>query len=317
MWFVARLALAVGALWLLARLVDPAEALAALTHADGRWLALALALMPLNIALEAYRWHRLVRRVEPSVRWRESLGAVLGGYPLGLLTPARVGEYAGRAALLRAVPAGASAALTLAEKTATLLTILAAGLVALAVHLQGPAEARSLWMVAGAVGAVWAGALAVALLRPAGTARLTSRLLPVGPIRRAADAFGAVGARESRVLIGLSALRYAVFAGQFVVLVRAFDAEAALGGVAVAKTALHAVTLGDLGVREGASVWLLGAYGVPAAAALDASLGVFVVNLLLPALAGLPLLVRARRPAARGAARGEIPAPPLPRAVPA
>ena len=61
-----------------------------------------------------------------------------------------------------------------------------------------------------------------------------------------------------------------------------------------AKSAVPPVTLGDLGVRESAAVFFLGAWGVPAAAALDASLALFAVNLALPALGGLPLLARAR-----------------------
>jgi hypothetical protein len=73
----------------------------------------------------------------------------------------------------------------------------------------------------------------------------------------------------------------------------------ALGGaylgvalVFFAKSAVPSVTLGDLGVRESAAVFFLGFYGVAEAAAFNASLGLFAVNILLPALAGLALLPR-------------------------
>ena len=59
-----------------------------------------------------------------------------------------------------------------------------------------------------------------------------------------------------------------------------------------AKSAIPQVTLGDLGVREGAAVFFLGAYGVEAGAAFDAALALFAMNLLLPAVVGAPLLVR-------------------------
>ena len=67
-----------------------------------------------------------------------------------------------------------------------------------------------------------------------------------------------------------------------------------------AKSAIPQVTLGDLGVREGAAVFFLGAYGVAPAAALDASLALCsLLNLVLPSLAGTPLLLRLLRLPAR------------------
>ena len=92
-----------------------------------------------------------------------------------------------------------------------------------------------------------------------------------------------------------------MFSGQFVLLAHALAPEAASralwAGVALvffAKSAIPQVTLGDLGVREGAAVFFLGAYGVAPAAALDASLALFALNLVLPSLAGVPLLLRLR-----------------------
>jgi hypothetical protein len=121
------------------------------------------------------------------------------------------------------------------------------------------------------------------------------------------------------VLLALSAVRYAVFAGQFVLLVRSFAPGAPWGllaaGVALAlfvKSALPPALLGDLGVREGAAMFFLGGLGVSTAAAFNASLGVFAVNLVLPALAGLPLLLRLRVEALRRQPSGPDPEAPLP-----
>src|SRR5690606_34279089 len=107
--------------------------------------------------------------------------------------------------------------------------------------------------------------------------------------------------RDAAILLALSALRYGVFSTQFVLLIQAFAPGASWGGayagvvlVFFAKSAIPAITLGDLGVRESAAVFFLGAYGIAEAAAFNASLGVFAVNILLPALSGLVLLPRLR-----------------------
>ncbi len=285
----------------LVHLAHPADVLAALRGADARWALLALALLPLNLALESYRWARLVRCVAPEIPVRRAMAAVVAAYPVGLLTPGRVGDYVGRAVLLRGVPPGVSAALTFAERMATLAWCLAAGLVALGPYLAAhavPSPAATALVAAAGGGTL---ALFAALLVP-GLARAgLSAVLPFERIRRALSAFDRVPPVEAWRLVGLSGVRYLVFSAQFVLLVFAFAPEATLAGAALgvaltffAKSAVPQVTLGDLGVRESAAVFFLGAYGVPAAAALDASLAVFVVNLVLPALAGLPLLWRAR-----------------------
>ncbi|MDX1439275.1 MAG: hypothetical protein R3284_05170, partial [Rubricoccaceae bacterium] len=96
-------------------------------------------------------------------------------------------------------------------------------------------------------------------------------------------------------------LRYLIFSTQFVVLVHAFAPDAGwlityTGVVLVffAKSAIPSITLGDLGIRESAAVFFLGSLGIFEAAAFDASLAIFGINILLPALSGLLLLPRLR-----------------------
>ena len=118
-------------------------------------------------------------------------------------------------------------------------------------------------------------------------------------------------ALERKVLLGslfwLSALRYVVFSTQFVLLVRAFDATTPLlyGYIAVAlvffaKSAIPSITLADLGIREGAAVYFFAFLGVAEAAAFNGALSLAALNLFLPALVGLPLVMRMRVRAEEG-----------------
>lgn len=299
--FAIKAVLAAGALGTVVWLAEPAAMVQAFSHARLGPVLVALALVPVSLGLETYRWWRLVRCLNSDVTYGEALVAVLGGYPLGLLTPGRVGEYVGRSALLEGVPGGQAAALTFAEKMATLASVLVAGLAALAHFLSQMTEPSPLWPIIVTVSGLWTGTLLLALLYPGGARIALGTLLPFAPVRRALDAFEAIPPHEALRLLVLSFVRYGVFASQFVLLIRAFAPEtsllAATSGVALvyfAKSALHSITLGDLGVREGAAVYFLGAYGVAEGAALDASLSVFALNLLLPALVGVPLLLRLR-----------------------
>ena len=307
--------LAAVALGVLVARAHPAEVLARFVGASPGWVLAAFALLPVNVGLEAYRWWRLVRRVAPCVRYGEALVAVVGSTPLGLLTPGRLGDYVGRALYVREVAPGPSAALTFAERMATLAACLVGGLVALGPYLRAHAAPSPLWPALAFATTLGTGALLALLLFPDLARRVVSTLVPVGPVRRAVAPFGAIPSGEAVALVALSGLRYLVFSAQFVCLVLAFAPGASWRGAALgvaltfyAKSAVPQVTLGDLGVRESAAVFFLGAYGVGAAAALNASLAVFAVNLLLPALLGVPLLLRLRLRRADAPALAEKPA---------
>ena len=316
--YVVKLLLTVSALVALGVVVEWGAILTAASEARLGWALAALALLPVNVGLEAYRWHRLVVRLAPEVGFRTALAAVVAGYPLGQLTPGRVGDYVGRALYLRAVPPGASAALTFAERMATLACCLVFGLSVLPAFLAAHASDTLLaWAAVGGVAAGGTAALLVCLLHPDLGRRALSAVLPFDRLRRAVATLSRFRGADAAALLGLSAVRYAVFSTQFVLLVRAFDpATPALGlylGVVLvffAKSAIPSVTLGDLGVRESAAVFFLGFYGVAEAAAFNASLGLFAVNILAPALAGLVLLPRLRlAPPVRADDADPVPAP--------
>jgi uncharacterized membrane protein YbhN (UPF0104 family) len=301
-YFAAKLLLAGVALGYLTYFIDWAVLVESARGAQPLWILAALALMPFNIGLEAYRWHRLVRRVAPEVTYRQSLAAVLSGYPLGLVTPARAGDYAGRALYLRYEGKLELVALTFAERMATLACILVAGLVALGPFLviqsDLPQLAWATLFVSGTAGTI---GFLFLLLHPRVARRVLAAALPFRRMRRVLAVLGRFDRRDARILLALSAVRYCIFSLQFVLLVFAFDAGTSFiivaAGVALvffAKSAIPSFTLGDLGVREGAAIYFLGALGVASAAAFEASLVLFGINLLLPALIGLPLLLQLR-----------------------
>jgi Uncharacterised protein family (UPF0104). len=62
-------------------------------HAWQLWLAVAL--MPVNWALETYKWYVLVNKFQP-ISFAKSFESVLSGLSFAMNTPNRIGEYGGR-----------------------------------------------------------------------------------------------------------------------------------------------------------------------------------------------------------------------------
>jgi len=61
------------------------------------------------------------------------------------------------------------------------------------------------------------------------------------------------------------------------------------------KTLIPAITLGEIGIREGAAIYFFGLFGCSEAVAFNSSMLLFIFNLLLPSLIGLYLLLRLKR----------------------
>src|SRR5690606_9233014 len=94
--------------------------------------------------------------------------------------------------------------------------------------------------------------------------------------------------------VAWASVRYVVFTTQFMLAVAAFGTggvglpllAAGTATIYLLRNVAPPLTFMGLGIREAASVAVLGLVGVPEESALYASLLVFAVNLALPALVG-------------------------------
>jgi len=261
---------------------------------------LALALVPLNWGLEAWKWQRLARHIEPEHSFAHSLRAVVLGLTLGFATPNRVGDYAARILTLHARRRlDAVGAVFLGRYAQLVATVLAggAGLLyfLLRFYLAGYPAAQAGVLVAAALG----GAL---VLLPLYRSRvLLAALALVRPLRRFGRYLAVMptySGRELHAVLALSGARYAVFCGQFLLLLGAYGvrgdvgpALAAVAGTFLFKSLVPSLNaLADVGVRELTATHLFGLLGQPALPVLSASLSLWVLNIALPSALGLLLL---------------------------
>jgi hypothetical protein len=121
------------------------------------------------------------------------------------------------------------------------------------------------------------------------------------PLRRFRPALAIMptySARALHAVLAISGLRYAVFCGQFMLLLTAYGVSAPLGpglaavaGTFLLKSLVPSLNaLADVGVRELSATHLFGLLAQPALPVLSASLSLWVVNIALPSAAGLLLV---------------------------
>ncbi|QKG51803.1 lysylphosphatidylglycerol synthase transmembrane domain-containing protein [Hymenobacter sp. BRD67] len=277
------------------------QLLASTLSGEGRGPVLAaLALVPLNWGLEAWKWQRLAQHLEPGHSFGRSFRAVLLGLTLGFATPNRVGDYAARILELHARRRlEAVGAVFLGRYAQLVATVLAGGAGLLyflfAFYLGGyPAAQVGVAVAAALVGA--------AALLPLYRSRLLlaalALLKPLRRFRRYLAVMPTYTAGELHAVLAISFFRYIMFCGQFLLLLYAYGvrtplgpAVAAVAGTFLFKSLVPSLNaLADVGVRELSATHLFGLLGQPVLPVLSASLSLWVINIALPSALGLLLL---------------------------
>jgi uncharacterized membrane protein YbhN (UPF0104 family) len=305
-------AILVGLLAWAARGVDLRAVGEAMAGAHPAWLVAAMLANVLSLAAHSARWAAVVAPAGRRVRYRDAFGALTAGFAVGAVLPARAGDLV-RAHLL-ARRTGLSIAATLAASGIDYVV----GAVALLPLLGALAELSPLphWArhAAGALAVAAAGgALAAVALarrpvpgertRPAAGLRgrwerlragLSAARQPRSLARSLAFAFCGWGAE---VLIAWCALHAVGLASGL-----AGVAAAALAVVATTAANVVAVSPGNAGPFELATVAALGGVGVEREAALAFALLYHLVHLVPVGLIGSLWLLSTGRQAAVGQA---------------
>ena len=295
-------ALALGTLGYLIYLVEPEQILATARQAAPQWIVLAALLLPVNLSVEALIWHRLVRSVVPDLPFKQAASSLLCGYPLGAFTPARLGELAGRAFYIDYPDKWELGTVVFAQRMLDMVVSVNAGLLALLYFIRHlHPEPTAFWWALAALGAGMALTLTILGLFPSLAYRAVRRVTSRTEIHRRAAFLQSYPPPFMAKILGLTFLRYLIYCTQYVLLLHAFVPtldyfDAYLGGALVfyAKFIIPSLTFMDIGIREGAAIFFFGQMGIAKAAAFNGSFLIFCLNLLLPALIGIPFVFRLR-----------------------
>lgn len=262
-------------------------------------LALVAVLMLVNWSLEAWKWRCLVQPVQ-DLTFARAFTATLAGTTIGLITPNRVGEFAGRVLFLDPDHRVQGSFATLLGSIAQFVVTLLLGGIALTFNhylLFSSAEPSHAWDVVH-WSALLIGCAAVFLFfSPGAFARLLLAIPWLKRFERHAHVLDTFSRADLVRVFLLSLLRYAVFTAQFTIVLVAIarvDAAQALMSVPVVfllTTLVPTMALTELGVRGSVAVTFIGGdhVGVIASTAL-----IWFINLVIPAVAGGIILLVAR-----------------------
>lgn len=262
-------------------------------------LILTLFLVIPNLWLEALKWRRMIKPHYPDVTQRLAIKAILAGMASGIFTPNRIGEYAGRVLYLDAGRRIEAIVGTFVDRITQLAVTLLTGMFVLlgkpSDHVYfGPEIEQGLVVIA----AISLSLILVLLAFP----RTFSQLIPgfllrFAWVRQVKEAASQMERSQVIQVFGLSLLRYAVFSTQYVLLLYAlgwpvdvWTAYRLVALVFLAKSVVPVPGIMELGVRETIALQVFAVVLLPPASAVQSTFLLYVINIILPTLAGVATL---------------------------
>lgn len=260
------------------------------------WLAGVFLLLPFNWLLESQKWRLLVQRIEP-LSLKNAFLAFLAGISTGFFTPNRVGELVGRVMYLKPENRKAGATLSLVNSLTQNMIMALGGIPATLIFFTG----RYNSFAAQVAGYLWLVAVGLVLLT------LFFFMLP---------GLGKRWNRSSRIsayvsflrdytvaellrVLWVGAIRYGVFCTQFYFMLRFFGVDISLAEafIAIPTTYLFvsftpSFSFSEAAVRSSYAVLFVGAFYSGEVAIILSGVSIWIVNFVLPMLAGSLLMVR-------------------------
>ena len=280
--------------------IQPSRIIDTLLQARVDLCVLAFLLSGLNLFLQFLKWRYLVRLIKPDVPASEILTSLFAGFTFGLITPGRVGEF-GRVVFIKNKPYITLLGLSFLDKFYALALVFLGGSIGLLAILGQYLDQHVLFWPVVLFAIVSLSLLFYLILHPDAIRTLLYSLNITLPFREKIklliSSLDNFHHRQAHTLLALCSMFYFVLIGQFYVLVLAFKsisawpAYQAISATLFVKTLLP-ISLGDLGIRELAAKEFFSFVGVYDAAAFNASLLLFTINVLLPSIIGLFFILK-------------------------
>lgn len=257
-------------------------------------------LLCLNWSIEARKWQLLMRPVE-RVSFITAIKAILSGLALSLFLPNGFGEYPARALYMKEGNRLRSVALNVAGSMAQLIVTLVVGTASL-IYLKTfawatsePLEGLSVLWLNGIISMIILGTLIllVTYFRLSWLTRLAEKIPFMQRYKYLIENVEAFHWKELTRILGLSFIRFIVFAIQYMVVLHLFEVKISAVNAFCTTSVLFlflailpTIPFADVGIRGQAGTQLFGlitpdAFGVIATIAV-----IWFVNLIIPSAAG-------------------------------
>ncbi len=262
---------------------------------------LALLLLGPNLYLQFYKWRYLLRLIKPEVSDSESAQSLFAGFTFGFITPGRLGEF-GRAFFIKDCSWVRVLGIAAIDKLFSLSMVILFGSIGLLFFIGRVFDL----IVVIPLAALIIIALIVIfyiLFHPEIIRSFLYSINIILPfrdkIKQLMSSVEHFTRQRAIKLIWLNLGFYVVFLSQFYLIILSFEsaplisAMLAISATMLVKSMLP-ISLGDLGIRESAAIFFLSRLGLQDSTAFNASILLFLINLLIPSIVGLVILLRNR-----------------------
>ena len=266
---------------------------------EDTWLLfLALFLMPINWLLDTIKWRYLILRLQPVSLWLSYSGTFVGT-TISLFTPNRIGGFVGRVLVLRPENRFRASLLSVWSNIGQLIVSVTVGILALIWYSKDIFQDSFFnWLLISS--SIFTLMVYAFYLSPALLIRIFSANNYLWrKFKKTLLALRYLNSSKLLVVLLVSLFRYAVFTFQFASILYFFDVENSMltlfSGVAVVyliTTIVPSVTLAEFGIREVVALQVFRTDGSAEIGVLYASLLIWLINILLPALIGQLIVLK-------------------------
>jgi hypothetical protein len=268
-------------------------------------LVLLFLLMLLNWGIEAVKWQMLVKPVQPQ-SFFEALATVLSGVSVAIITPARLGEFAGRIVRLKPELRFQGFVCSVTGSISQLSVTLLAGISAFPFLIFRYTDFMNQYppFLFYLLCFICLLSCLLILLFYFGLPVIEKRLLKYRLFKKSIkklDVIKHYNFRTLLIILSLSILRYIIFTGQYFLMFHVLDLTVPLPDFLVLMNTVFLVSsfipsfsLGEVFTRGSVLVWVFGLIFFPAEKLLTISFIIWLINLVLPGLAGYVFFTRAR-----------------------
>ncbi|MBI9070095.1 MAG: flippase-like domain-containing protein [Melioribacteraceae bacterium] len=291
-----KIIISIGLLIFLVEYIKGKNIISVLKTADTLLVVFVILLMPLNLFIQIIKWKIIVKKFLDIDDYSKTIKSFFNGISSGILTPLFIGEYLGRGFVFKEIGYAKVSLVTFIDKIIPLLIIVFCGGV-LSLYYTSLYFPQFY---------IYSLILALLLILAVGIA-LVMRKKMFNYIKRRFDKFSIIiesifsSNRMDLKLVSkislLSVLYIFIYTTQFSLLIMAFnqsDLSIHFFGITIvlmfAKSIIPPITIADIGIRETLSVALFSIIAVNEAAAFNAAMVLFIINILTPAVIGIPLL---------------------------
>jgi uncharacterized protein (TIRG00374 family) len=298
----AKIAIAGGLLIYLINQVNFNAIINAIKDADIFFILAALLLLVLNINLQYLKWKVVCTNVLGINEKKRVLTSLFYGFSAGSFTPGRIGEYFGRALSFKDKPVSDVAVAAFVDKTISLLVITFIGALSSILFLHFYYHVTffitaSLFIFVFALSYIF---LFLVFNPSIWKNSVISKIKSTKRLAFLVDKLSALKKIDKSTVYKVAAISVLFFMCmllQYVLLVSAFSHHFDFlnylwVGILIffAKSIIPPVSIGDLGIREGASVFFISFIGENGSIGFNASIFLFLINILIPAVIGMFLL---------------------------